>query len=95
MMTTDSKTLPSGQLTLKDRLSRLSFIDACKLLGPEGTKLIQRGANLWDIKIQEDVFLGEDLFRLRLPGDNAPDEPVIVTLVDERLAKNRAAATRR
>ena len=28
-----AKVLPSHRLTLKDRLSRLTFIDACKLLG--------------------------------------------------------------
>ena len=70
-MTTPATTRPRGQLTLKDRLSRLTFIDACKLLGPTGAKLIQKGANLWDIKIEEDVFLGDDLFRLRLPERHA------------------------
>ena len=30
------------------------------MLGPKGAKLIQNGANLWDIKIDEDVFLGEE-----------------------------------
>ena len=58
---------PSARLTLKDRLSRLTFLEAAKLLGPEGKSLIQRNANLWDFKIAEDVFLGDDLFRLRFP----------------------------
>jgi ERCC4-related helicase len=84
-MTTPATTRPSGQLSLKDRLSRLSFIDACKLLGPKGAKLIRTGANLWDIKIEEQASLGEDCFRLRLPGTNSADPPVIVaiTLKDE------------
>jgi hypothetical protein len=40
-MMTPVSTRPSGQLSLKDRLSRLNFMDACKLLGPGGAKLIQ------------------------------------------------------
>ena len=33
-------------LTLKDRLSRLTFVEACKLLGEGGAKLIRQGAKL-------------------------------------------------
>src|SRR4029079_1324543 len=57
----------SGQLTLRDRLSRLTFEQACKLLGPEGRKLIQRGSQ-WEVNLDEDVYLGGDLFRLKCPG---------------------------
>lgn len=31
------------ELTLKDRLSRLTFRQACKLLGAEGERLIRQG----------------------------------------------------
>src|SRR5579864_6705531 len=86
-MTTPVSTRPSGQLSLKDRLSRLTFLDACKLLGPAGAKLIQKGANLWDIKIDEDVFLGDDLFRVRLPEANG--EPLIVSITLMAEAKQR------
>ena len=79
-MMTPISTRPSGQLSLKDRLSRLNFADACKLLGPKGAKLIQNGANLWDVKIDEDVFLGEDLFRLSLPGETDDGKPLTVTI---------------
>jgi len=72
MTTPVASTRPSGQLSLKDRLSRLTFLDACKLLGPTGAKLIQKGANLWDIKIEDDVFLGEDLFRVRSSSRPTP-----------------------
>jgi hypothetical protein len=58
---------PSGKLTLRDKLSRLSFTQAAKLLGPEGQKLIQRGAK-WHYNLEEDVYLGDDLFRLRFPS---------------------------
>ena len=45
------KVLPSDKLSLKDRLSRLTFNEACKLLGENGQKLIQSNANIWAISI--------------------------------------------
>jgi hypothetical protein len=80
MRTQVKRTRPSERLSLKDRLSGLTFLDACKLLGAEGKQLIQQSANLWDIKIVDDVFLGEDLFRLRIPGEFVDGAPVIVTI---------------
>jgi superfamily II DNA or RNA helicase len=89
MATAVSTTRPGAQLSLKDRLSRLTFIDACKLLGPDGAKLIQRGANLWDINVQEDVMLGDDLFRLRLPESNSRGQPLVVTITLMAEARQR------
>ena len=66
---------PSHRLTLKDRLSRLSFTQACKLLGEEGRKLIQRGGK-WDIDLEEQVYLKGDLFRVKFD-----DAVVTVTLM--------------
>ncbi len=54
-----------GELTLKDRLSRLTYAQACRLLGSEGQRLLRRGGE-FDISIDEDVYLGDDLFRLSL-----------------------------
>jgi superfamily II DNA or RNA helicase len=79
-MMTPATTRPSGLLSLKDRLSQLTFINACKLLGPKGAKLIQKGANQWEINIRDQVFLGEDLFRLSLPEETPDGQPVIVTI---------------
>jgi hypothetical protein len=79
MKTPVTKTLPSAKLTLKDRLSRLTFLEAVKLLGAEGKQLIQRNGNTWDFKIAEDVFLGDDLFRLRFP-QVIDHQPVVVTI---------------
>ncbi|RJP32532.1 MAG: helicase [Phycisphaerales bacterium] len=60
-------TTAKRELTLKDRLSHLSFTQACKLLGPDGASLIGLGGK-WNIDIDEQVHLGADLFRLRLDG---------------------------
>ena len=55
------------QLTLQDRLSRLTFSQACKLIGANGQRLIQQGG-AYEIDLDGDVYLGNDLFRLSLPG---------------------------
>jgi superfamily II DNA or RNA helicase len=80
MTTPVAKTLPSAKLSLKDRLSQLTFTEACKLLGAEGKQLIQQNANTWEFKLAEDVFLGDDLFRLRFPGESVDEQPLIVTV---------------
>ena len=74
-------TKPSHRLTLKDRLSRLNFTQACKLLGPEGRQLIQHGGK-WEINLEEQVYLQGDLFRV-----NLDDAIVTMTLMAE--AKDR------
>jgi ERCC4-related helicase len=86
---TPVSTRPSGQLSLKDRLSRLNFTDACKLLGPGGAKLIQKGANLWDIKVDDDVFLGEDLFRVSFPEETYGGKPLTVSITLMAEARQR------
>lgn len=73
----------SGRLTLRDRLSRLTFEQACKLLGPEGKRLIQHGAG-WEIKSQEHVYLDDDLLRVSLYSlGEQPDAIVTMTLMAE------------
>ncbi len=68
-------TKPSHRLTLKDRLSRLSFTQACKLLGEEGRQLIQRGGK-FEIDLEEQVYLEGDLFRVKFE-----DAVVTITLM--------------
>ncbi len=93
MRTDQAKVLPSSQLSLKDRLSRLTFTAACKLLGNNGAKLIQRNANQWNFKLEDDVYLGNDLFRLRFPSDIDADGnvqgPVVVTITLMAEARQR------
>src|SRR4030067_1502550 len=54
-------------ITLKDRLSHLTYREASKLLGPEGERLIREGGK-YDIDIGEKITWEKDLFRLNL-GD--------------------------
>ncbi|MCP4456227.1 MAG: DEAD/DEAH box helicase [Planctomycetes bacterium] len=57
----------SRELTLKDKLSRLTYTQACKLLGENGPALIRQGGK-YDIDTEQDVYLGGDLFRLNVDG---------------------------
>ncbi len=52
-------------LSLKDRLSRLTYREACKLLGPEGGALIRQGGK-YEIDIEAQVTWGDDLLKLDL-----------------------------
>jgi superfamily II DNA or RNA helicase len=81
--------LPGERLTLKDRLSRLTFSEASKLLGPDGGKLIQRHASTWDFQLTDDVFLGKDLFRLRFPSESRDGVPLVVTITLMSNARQR------
>ncbi|MEX1229012.1 MAG: DEAD/DEAH box helicase [Planctomycetaceae bacterium] len=74
-------TKPASRLTLKDRLSRLNFTRACKMLGEEGRQLIQRGGK-YEIDLNEQVYLEGDLYRVKFS-----DAVVTVTLMAD--AKDR------
>ena len=74
---------PSAKLTLHDRLSRLTFDLACKLLGTEGKKLILQGSKR-EIDLREDVYFGGDLLRVSFRGPNGKTEAnATITLMDE------------
>ena len=62
-----SRTKKSAELTLHDRLSRLTFTQACKLLGTDGAALIRQGGK-YDIDIDGQVMFEAEVFRLRLHG---------------------------
>ncbi len=53
-------------ITLKDKLSHLTYTQACKLLGPKGKYLISAGGK-YEIDIFDQVELNKDLFQLSLP----------------------------
>ena len=60
-------TKTSAELTLFDRLSRLTFVRAVKLLGAKGSRLITAGGK-YDIDITTQVKFDRDRFRLALDG---------------------------
>ncbi len=63
------KTKESKKLTLKDRLSRLTYLSGVpSSWGPTGAQLIRHGAAYEDIDIDRDVYFRGDLFRLKLRG---------------------------
>ena len=80
-------TKPSHKLSFHDRLSQLSFGQACKLLGPRGRQLIQAGGKR-EVDLANDVYLGGDLFRVRYPGFDGANEAV-VTLTLKADARDR------
>jgi hypothetical protein len=51
--------------TLKDKLSHLSYTQACKLLGPQGRQLILEGGK-FEINIFEQVTFKSEHFNLNL-----------------------------
>jgi hypothetical protein len=60
-------TKPVHKLSFRDRLSHLTFHQACKLLAPWGRELIQKGAKR-EVDLKEDVYLGGDLLRVKFPA---------------------------
>lgn len=82
------KSKPASKLTFRDRLSQLNFLEACKLLGKEGRKLIQRGGR-FDINIEDQVYLGHDLFRVRFPERTKSGLPVVATVTQKTDTRNR------
>jgi len=82
------KSKPANKLTFRDRLSQLNFLEACKLLGKEGKKLIQRGGK-FEINLEEQVFFGHDLFRVRFLERTRTGLPVVATVTQMADARNR------
>jgi superfamily II DNA or RNA helicase len=60
--------MPRKELTLKDKLSRLTFTQACRLLGPDGKNLIIHGGRFDISSIEENVYLDNKLFKLSVGG---------------------------
>ena len=83
------KTKKSKKLNLRDRLSRLMYVLTCQLLGENGKQLLQDGGRTYDnIDVDRDVYLGHDLFRLKLTDYQTCGE-VIVTITLMASERNR------
>jgi len=68
------------QLTLADRLSRLSYRQACKLLGPQGEKLLLRGGK-HEIDLDSELDLSGQSLSLRM------SEATVIVELDGRAAR--------
>ncbi|MEZ6128073.1 MAG: DEAD/DEAH box helicase [Planctomycetaceae bacterium] len=62
------------------RLGSLTYYQACQMLGDDGAKLIQRGGRKFEVQSDRDVFLGGDLFRVRVEDAELEGGVAIVTL---------------
>lgn len=71
----------------RQRLGSLTFYQASQMLGDDGAKLIRAGAAHFDVQPDRDVFLGGDLFRVRVEDASLSNRLAIATIT---LKSNRA-----
>lgn len=62
------------------RLGSLTYHQACQLLGDDGPKKLRDGGRAFEIQGERDVFLGGDLFRVRVEDANLAARLAVVTL---------------
>ncbi len=74
------------------RLGSLTYHQACQMLGDDGAKLIQSGARKFEIQSDRDVFLGGDLFRVRVE-DASVDSGVAVATITLQSARAKQMQT--
>ncbi len=78
--------------TLRDRLSRLTHAQAVKLLGSDGQRLLREGGQ-YEILVDEQVFLGDDLLRVSFPDEAIAtrngDQPTVATITLMASARDR------
>ncbi len=80
-------TKPEKKLTLRDKLSRLTYLQAVKLLGDNGKKLIMEGGK-FEVDIEQQVYFRGDLFQLKIPIDASGNSAnASITMMAE--ARNR------
>jgi hypothetical protein len=79
---------PSARLTLKDKLSRLTLVQAQHLLGAKGASWLAKGGAL-DIDLQTQVSFTEERFQVTFPDPAAKSEPVVVSVTLDDANRNR------
>lgn len=62
-----------------ERLGSLTYYQACQMLGDDGSMLIRRGAQQFDVQSDRDVYLGGDLFRVRVQDESLDGGVAIAT----------------
>ncbi|KAA1261376.1 RNA polymerase-associated protein RapA [Rubripirellula obstinata] len=63
-----------------ERLGSLTYYQACQLLGDDGAKLIQEGGRSFEVQSDRDVYLGGDLFRVRVEDAELESGLAIATI---------------
>ncbi|MDR2705160.1 MAG: DEAD/DEAH box helicase, partial [Planctomycetaceae bacterium] len=91
---TKPATKHAEKLTLYDRLSHLTYRQACDILGSEGSILLRRSYPLDELNVKEDVYLGEDLFRLSIHELATAPTTVTVMLADKSKHKLSVCCSR-
>jgi hypothetical protein len=71
---------PSSHLTLKDKLSRLTIVQAQKLLGPRGAHWLGQGGK-FDIDVTTQVQLTDDSCQVAFPRADGERDPLVVLAV--------------
>jgi len=68
------------RVSFRERLARLTYLQACRLLGDEGEPLLHKGAQQWDLNTEEHAYLAGDLFRVNVPDLALPTQKAVVVL---------------
>ena len=83
-------TRKTEKLTLYDRLSQLTYRQACGILGSEGAVFLRRPYTFDNLDVAKDIYLGEDLFRFSMREHGTV--PATVTVMLDPGAKFKLAA---
>ena len=74
------------------RLGSLTFSQGCQLLGDQGATLLRHGGQAFEISTDDNVFLGGDLFRVRIP-DPAVDAGLAIVTITLQSGRRRQLQT--
>ena len=85
----NKNTKQSKKLTLKDRLSRLTYYRACQLLGPDGAQLIRQGAAYDEIDIDARRLPPRRPVPREVPGVRSGGKDAVATITTMADARNR------
>ena len=78
--TSDPGKTRAAQGRFHQKLGSLTYYQASRLLGDEGPRLIQEAGRVFDVAAERDVYLGGDLYRVRV-HDAAVDGGVAIATV--------------
>ncbi|MGH8695279.1 MAG: DEAD/DEAH box helicase [Burkholderiales bacterium] len=79
---------PSARLTLRDRLSRLTFVQAGQLLGPTGASWLARGGAL-EIDLPTQVQFTDERLQVTFPSVAGARAPIVVDVTLDAAHRDR------